>query len=432
DKPLKKHYIIVAETDGSGERIVATRDLPEFFELWGPAPAWSPDGEHLTVDAGSSGDDKSHLIEISLQTGAERELKTQIAWRYIERLAWANENELIVNAEEKAGDKQQLWSVRFPAGEATRITNDLNDYNGFNLTKDASKIVAEQTIQDFHLWLFDNETKTARQITFGENHSDGTIGLAFAPDNRIVFTAQDKNEYDIFSADMNGGDIRQLTKHAGRENLHAVVSPDNRFIAFGSDPTDKRGKRRLWLMNTDGTQPRQLTPTTNDEKIGEDEPYFSPDGKWIYYTRVGGERNRIWKISVDGGEPIEALHSDRDFSLPAVSPDGKSLAHTVFDDKSASPWSIGVSSLENGTEKIFNFPAYRGLTRWTPDSNSLVSINRESEVNDLWQTNIATGERKQITNFNAERIERFDISRDGRFFVVSRGNEFYDAVLIER
>ncbi|MDQ6788630.1 MAG: winged helix-turn-helix domain-containing protein, partial [Acidobacteriota bacterium] len=87
NRVAKKTYIVIAATDGSGERIVATREHHEFFELWGPAPAWSPDGEHLTVDAKGFGEDKSHLIEINLQTGAERELKTQIAWRYIERLA---------------------------------------------------------------------------------------------------------------------------------------------------------------------------------------------------------------------------------------------------------------------------------------------------------------------------------------------------------
>jgi DNA-binding winged helix-turn-helix (wHTH) protein len=55
DSLTKKHHIIVANTDGSGERVAAECSEPDYFALWGPAPAWSPDGEHLTIVTGKSG-----------------------------------------------------------------------------------------------------------------------------------------------------------------------------------------------------------------------------------------------------------------------------------------------------------------------------------------------------------------------------------------
>jgi Tol biopolymer transport system component len=89
-------------------------------------------------------------------------------------------------------------------------------------------------------------------------------------------------------------------------------------------------------------------------------------------------------------------------------------------------------SLENpsGKERFFNFPAFRLRPRWTLDSQSLVSINFGG--GNLWETNLESGERRQITNFITENLYRFDVSPDGRFYVFSRGNYFTDAVLIER
>src|SRR6266446_4489952 len=58
------------------------------------------------------------------------------------------------------------------------------------------------------------------------------------------------------------------------------VSPDGKTVLYTvSTPDLPRGKRvnHVWLMNTDGTNARQLI---QDDK-GEYSPSFSPDGKWI-------------------------------------------------------------------------------------------------------------------------------------------------------
>jgi Tol biopolymer transport system component len=70
--------------------------------------------------------------------------------------------------------------------------------------------------------------------------------------------------------------------------------------------------------------------------------------------------------------------------------------------------------------------------RWTRDSNSLVSVDDRAGGYNLWLTNLNTGERLPITNFNGEKIYRFDVSPDGRSYALARGDYFYDAVLIGR
>ncbi|MGI8638817.1 MAG: winged helix-turn-helix domain-containing protein [Pyrinomonadaceae bacterium] len=434
--PGEDSLIVVANTDGSGERVVATRTTPDFYIGWGPAPVWSPDGEHITAATGRHGSGEMRLVEVNLQNGEERELKTQAVWENIEYLDWASTGELLMTAQKKGESKNQLWSVKFPDGATERVTNDFNDYIDFSLSGDKSKIAAGQQTENLHLWLFDTETGAARQITSGVNRSDGRFGLAFAPDGRIVFTARDKNNYEIYSVGADGGDLRQLTKNAGRRNIDAAVSPDNRFIAFASDrASSSAGEVRLWLMNVDGTEARRLTALSDGAEKSESSPYFSSDGRWIYYVFGENGKGSIRKISIDGGESVKVSQTDKSVYEPVPSPDGKFLAHAVYNDETtASPWQVAVMSLNDGNapERYFNFSAFRLRVRWSLDSNSVVSIDDQSGRINLWQTNLTSGERQPITNFTTEKISRFDVSPDQRFYALARGNYFYDAVLIER
>jgi hypothetical protein len=45
---------------------------------------------------------------------------------------------------------------------------------------------------------------------------------------------------------------------------------------------------------------------------------------------------------------------------------------------------------------------------------------------------LTSGARQPTTNFNAEKIYRFDVSPDGRYYALARGDYFYDAVRIGR
>src|SRR6185436_4303309 len=74
--------------------------------------------------------------------------------------------------------------------------------------------------------------------------------------------------------------IEDLYRVKSISDVH--VSPDGRSVIYAVTTSDlPRAKRvtHIWLMNPDGSSPRQLT---SGEK-GESSPVFSPDGKWISY-----------------------------------------------------------------------------------------------------------------------------------------------------
>ena len=81
--------------------------------------------------------------------------------------------------------------------------------------------------------------------------------------------------YDVFIADADGSNLRQLTTDMGYD-AEATVSPVGDRVVFTSM---RNGDLDLYSMNLDGTDVRQLT-----DRIGYDGgAFFSPDGSKIVW-----------------------------------------------------------------------------------------------------------------------------------------------------
>jgi dipeptidyl aminopeptidase/acylaminoacyl peptidase len=63
--------------------------------------------------------------------------------------------------------------------------------------------------------------------------------------------------------------------------LSLDVSPDGSEIAFTSDAG---GGDNIWIINADGSEPRQLT---NEEFRLLNNPYWSPDGQYVAARKLG-------------------------------------------------------------------------------------------------------------------------------------------------
>ena len=102
--------------------------------------------------------------------------------------------------------------------------------------------------------------------------STPSIGsIAAAPDSSAIayMSAADGN-WDIYSVDVQGGNVRRLTNDPARDGLPAW-SPDGNSIAFVSD---RSGQWALWVMNKDGSNERMLAmlPGPVDGRV-----QFEPD-----------------------------------------------------------------------------------------------------------------------------------------------------------
>jgi TolB protein len=116
-----------------------------------------------------------------------------------------------------------------------------------------------------------------------------------------------------------------LTNDPTKDQLDPAWSPDGTQIAFASTDGDDFVTlfSRVWVVNADGSDPRDLTGTTAPFARS---PAWSPDGKRILFTAAPDEQNHLYLMFADGTRQTR-LTSDTTVDMEgAWSPDGTRIA----------------------------------------------------------------------------------------------------------
>ncbi len=411
----RESRLIIANADGTGERVLATRTPPHFYA----SPAWSPDGKVIACSAGDG--TQMNVVEVRVEDGAEKTITSE-KWLAVGKIGWlADGKELAIVAVDQMSRLRQIWLLSYPRGESRRITNDLNDYTEMSLTADSKTLAVVQSDARMSLWVAPrNDSHHARQITSGAGKYNQ---ISWTPEGKIVYGAAAGNSGEIWVIDADGSNQKQLTSNAGM-NIHPAVSPDGRYIIFSSNREGASNFFNIWRMNSNGSNPKQLT--TGSKEFGCS---VTPDGKWIVYSSLEGGlgRQTLWKVPIDGGDPVQL--SSKNTALPAVSPDGKQVACIYWEGQLDSPFGIGVIPIEGGPlTKFFKLP--EGPARWNADGSGLTYINNQGGVSNIWMQPLAGGPPKQLTDFKSDMIFHFDWSRDGKQLALSRGIFTSDVILL--
>ena len=411
--------LMVANSDGTEQRKVASRARPNRFAGGGATgPAWAMKGDIIACPVGGleSGRDRYSVVLVDANSGTEQEATPQ-RWAFVQQVAWTpREAGIVVLAQESQGGPNQIWYITHPGGTVERITNDLNNYNGVSINADGNTIATAQSQISSSVWSAPNgNTESAIKVTSGTN--EGSLGLALMPDGRIIYTVVSVGTSDIFVVNPNGSNPRQLTSNAALNGLPSV-SDDGKFIVFLSTRT---GAPHIWRMDSDGTNLKQLT-----NGIAEINPVLTPDGQWVVYQNINDLG--LWKIPADGGTPVQV--TSKLASQAAISPDGKLLA-CRYREGDLSPFKLAIIDFATGQiVRTIDAPPTDNILHWVPDGRALLYLQRRGGVSNIWSQPIDGSPPRQLTNFKSDLIFAFDLARDGKSLVLSRGTVSNDVVLI--
>jgi Tol biopolymer transport system component len=159
--------------------------------------------------------------------------------------------------------------------------------------------------------------------------------------DRIVFTSMRDGDLDIYTMNLDGSDVVRLTDGIGYDG-GPFYSPDGKSIVYRtrhpSDPAEiedyqalladgliRPSKLEIWVMDTDGSNKRQIT----DLGVAAFAPFFHPSGeKIIFSTNHGDPQGRefdLWMVGLDG-ENLERITFSEGFDgFPMFAPDGKTF-----------------------------------------------------------------------------------------------------------
>lgn len=416
----KSTYVMLANAqDGSNIRELAKAgDGNRFINL-----SWSPKGDVIAAVYFSQNDSNDHLSQIVVADGSETPISS-LPWLRLRGVSWLPDaSGLVVSGRDRDVQTSQLWQIDYPDGITKRITNDLSNYQGAVITGDGRSILSVQENYGANLWTASENASTPRQVSKEVGRDEGMSGVAVANDGRTAYTVRVKGDQDIWTMNADGSGNRQLTFDS-KANFSPTFSPDGRYIVFVST---RAGNLDIWRMDADGANPIRLT----DSPDQDGEPNVSPDGKYVYYDVLDKDRKlAIWRVALAGG-PVEQV-TKFGAESPIISPDGKSMICKVQDSINDPGAKLALVSTSGGNiVSTFDSSAVNARTvRWSADGSSIVYVGSRDRVDNLWLQPVTGGASHQLTNFESDRIYRFDVSPDGRFFVMARGAEHSDVVKV--
>ncbi len=151
----------------------------------------------------------------------------------------------------------------------------------------------------------------------------------WCPDGKkLAFVrVEQPNNWGIFVMDADGANVESLTndiQSVPEEESTPAWSPLGNKIAFSAV---RDGKRRITLMNTDGSGQETLSSSVNND--WDQNPSWSPDGSKLTFMRALEQDNFQWDVFVmnaDGtGQTNLTQHPSADM-YPTFSPDGTEIA----------------------------------------------------------------------------------------------------------
>ncbi len=407
--------VLIAEADGSGERLLASLEnaIVSLSSLIGPA--WSPDGKTIAASWHAI-ENGAHweLLAIPAAGGKPQAFYSN-EWP-IGRPQWLPDGSgLLVGHTDPAQNRRgQLWFIPYPSGEPRRFTNDLTNYyiSSLDMTRDGKALVTSETTQLEDIWLAPTDNPSGmRQTTSGE--PAGRF-LSIFPDGRIISLTEAGGIESILPA--SGG--RTLLASNKNLNFYASACGDGRSIVFQAR---SEGRVNIWRMDADGSNPLRLTQGETDYT-----PDCSPDGKWLVYS----QEHSINRLPIEGGTPTPLVNQNFGGS-PLISPDGKLISYHAEREPGTAAIILQVIS-STGGPVLYTLPYVAGTvqSRWSPDSKAIDYLLTRGGVTNLWRQPLTGGQPKQITNFTSGLIFDFAWSRDGKQLALGRGSRSSDIVLI--
>jgi len=443
--------LLVTARDGSHERVLATLPLPEGAR----SPAWSPDGKEIAVVHGL------RLFTIDVATGVQKNIPLAGSRGTIHNVSWTASGDalLISAADERSAGRYQLMRADVASGAVTSLTDDSDDYTEPHAV--AGSVAAIQSKYQSTIWSV-TPGSPATQLTRGLGTSDGLLGLTSTRDRRIVYSSSAGGNVDLWTANADGSEARQLTNDERLES-QPVVTGDGATIVYASRA---HGTSAIWRMNADGSQQKQIVtaPAIYDFAV-------SPDGKRIVYATGNDTSNHAWlkSVAIDGGASASIATTGPFLKWLRFTPDGSSVVFSALDDKAVKLFKVAVgggavtklyasqghdaavspdgklvaftSGMEDTGAKLIILsldgstpPHLPELTarsfRWTPDGKGIVYVKRDGRQENLFVQPLAGGTATPLTNFTDGEIAGYEWSPDGQRIVMTHYLQMCDVVLV--
>ena len=421
--------LLTSNPDGTDEKIVAIGRL----SLGPNLAAWTPDGKQIAFTLTGPG---QGTVAIQLLDLASSKVRTLARFDDLplDSMVWSPDRRgLLVSFRKNLGfaARSQVGFISIPEGQFRTITNDTNNYGTVTLSADGKELATVQRRVTQILYLMPAAGFSGDPPNTAPAQSKDAAMFGWATDGDLYFG----DGGNLLRMSVDGSNKTILLSDPGSHVHRPMGCPGGRYIVF-QWPHHSADKTNIWRVNTDGSNPKQLTFGETDVAAT-----CSADGEWVYYENLA--TFQVFRVRIDGGVPEEVPGTRGLSNVPAMglSSDGRFLVSFKLPKdvvrpgaKIAAGAKIAIVPLDVGPKPEVRYldadPRLAGQAKFTPDREAVIYIIRDNNTDNLWRQPLDGSPGRQITNFQSDRILTYVFSPDGKTLGVMRTHIESDVVLL--
>ena len=406
-KPGESGFYVVPALGGPEQRIGNAAPLPHIFDRH---LDWSPDGRFLAVVDKTDPGGPFGIFLIAIDTGDRRRITTPQPGSIGDTgPAFSPDGRIIAFKRSIGPGINDIYLVSVSGGEPKRLTFGNRFTTSHAWTPDGRELIFASAQDGVNgLWRISASGGAPRQIP---DVGQGAYYLAIARTGHYL-------AYSHWFADTNIWrlEIPSVTKKIGKpeplisstwEDRSAQYSPDGARIAFRSD---RSGTNEIWLCDSSGANPRQLTsfqgPLTGT-------PRWSPDGKLLAFDSRPLGHSDVYTIPAVGGAPHRITTGGSESVVPSWSHDGRWI---YFGSNRTGDWQVWKIPVTGGFKDgdPLQITHHGGFAAFESVDGQFLYYAKGRDVPGLWVIPAGGGEEKPV-------ISDFAIGFWGYWAVISEG-----------
>ena len=396
---------------------------------WGAWGSYSPDGKKLVFQRHPSVWSRKHyrgayaadlwILDIPSKTYSSSRLgdpayRGNSLWPmygadgYIYFVAdiTANEKTIKNNSPEVMKSVNNIWKVSEKGGMPVQVTHHTDGNLYFpSISADRKTIVYED---NFGLWKLDTATGKSSEIRIDIKSDSKTNDTQLVTISNQVeaFHLSPSNQRaavvvhgEIFTIATNRGEPQRVTETSWREQ-DVRWSPNGKWLAFVSDRT---GRQEVWISDELGKTPKKLSDADCDKTA----IVWAPDSKSLMWN---GSDHKLRRVEIDSEKTdILVENPGGNIGTPQFSPDGKWISYSKQDQLLRNH--VFIKNLASGDEHMITSDQFQVATgaKWTPDGKKILLIGGVNLPNMA-----STGFRGTPSQLYAVSLTHIDKAPDDR------------------
>ncbi len=344
--------------------------------------------------------------------------------------AWGAGSSSILFTDDQPGKNRTIWMAPFSLdrGELSGPTQPLTFGRGADLgaavSRDGSSIAFSSVDETLNLEELPFDAEGGRVLGAERDLTAGSNRIGFfdsSPDGKSIVFDQDRGAGShLWRVDPHSPPV-ELTRDPAYSERYPDWSPDGREVLFSRWPArEPESALTLWIMNSDGTNPRRVTESSGAAT-------WMPDGKRLLIPRG----DDVFQFDLASGKTIPVPGANGR-TLVFCDPSGRWVVSQVAQGESLA---LSAVPITGGTPQVVVAAAYDAFHpffslsgRWLYFQRNHKNILRVPGPAQSWRP--ATPEL--VTNFSGADlyIEQPTISRDGSRLLYTRGRQTGDIFIL--